>query len=293
MTALLLLSRAVGLVPWRWLRVPGALLGLLVGSILRIRRRQVEAAMRRAGLEGVPRTARRMYASLGTALFEFLWMIGRRASPVFAVRFTPRAEKALARPGVVIATAHTGNWDLVACATAQGHLPLTVITKRLRARSLDRVWQGERASRGIELLDGAGVFGRSIDSISRGRSVAVLIDQAPERRSAVIEAPFLGETARCDMTAALLAARTGAHLVLALGCRQPDGTYLVDAPLVLEPPPRATGAWSEQATRDLNAALDRFVRANPSQWLWLHRRWKALSDTALPAAQVVLSLGHE
>jgi Kdo2-lipid IVA lauroyltransferase/acyltransferase len=301
MLALALLSRAVGCLPWRWLRLPGALIGVLAGSLLRIRRRQVEEAMRRAGLEGVPATARQMYASLGTALFEFLWMVGRRASPVFAVRLTDRARIALARSherpagfpagrGLIIATAHTGNWDLVACAAAQGHMPLTVITKRLRVRWLDRLWQSERASRGIELLDGEGVFGRAIDSIARGRAVAMMIDQAPERTSAVTEAPFLGEKARCDMMAALLAARTGVNLVLALACRHADGMYVVDVPLVLEPPARATRAWAEQATRALNAELERFVRANPPQWLWLHRRWKPLSATALSAAQVVLSL---
>ena len=247
--------------------------------------------MRRAGLEGVPAAARRMYASLGTALFEFLWMAGRRASPVFAVRLTDRARAVLeSRRGIVIATAHTGNWDLVACAAAQGHLPLTVVTKRLRVGWLDRLWQTERAARGIELLDGEDVFGRATRSIARGRGVAVLIDQAPERSSAVTEARFLGEKARCDMMAALLAARTGATLILALGRRQADGVHLVDVPLVLDPPARATRAWAEQATRAANAELERFVRGDPSQWLWLHRRWKALSDTALPAGQVVLSL---
>jgi KDO2-lipid IV(A) lauroyltransferase len=289
MLPIALLSRAIGLLPWRWLKVPGALLGMLVGSILRIRRSHVEDSMRRAGFDGVPAVARRMYASLGTALFEFLWMIGRRASPAFAVRFTSRAERALARP-VVIATAHTANWDLVACGAAQGYLPLTVITKRLRARWLDRIWQSERASRGVELLDGDGVFGRALLSIRRGRSVAVLIDQAPERASAVVETPFLGEIARCDMMASLLAARAHLPLVLALGRRCPDGMYEVDVPVVWEPPDRVTRAWAEQATRAINLELEAFVRREPSQWLWLHRRWKTFGEAPLPSGQVVLSL---
>jgi KDO2-lipid IV(A) lauroyltransferase len=290
MFAVALLSRAIGLLPWRWLKVPGALLGTLVGSILRIRRRHVEDSMRRAGLDAVPAVARRMYASLGTALFEFLWMIGRRASPAFAVRFTSRAERALARPGVVIATAHTANWDLVACGAAQAYLPLTVITKRLRVRWLDRIWQGERASRGVELLDGDGVFGRALRSLQRGRSVAVLIDQAPDRASAVVDAPFLGKVAHCDMMASLLAARARTPLVLALGRRCPDGMYEVDVPATWEPPARVTRAWAEQATRAINVELEEFVRREPAQWLWLHRRWKGFGETPLPSGQVVLSL---
>jgi KDO2-lipid IV(A) lauroyltransferase len=290
MFAVALLSRAIGVLPWRWLRFPGALLGALLGSLFRVRRRHVEESMRRAGLPRVSAEARRMYASLGTALFEFLWMIGRRASPSFAVRFTNRAARALARPGVVIATAHTGNWDLIACGAAHGYLPLTVITKRLRVGWLDRVWQSERAARRVELLDGPGVFSRALDSIRRGRSVAVLVDQAPERGSAVIEASFLGEQARCDTMAALLAARARTTLVLALGRRLPDGMYEVDVPLVLVPPERATRGWAEQATRTLNAELEAFVLAQPAQWLWLHRRWKGFAEAPLPSGQVVLSL---
>jgi KDO2-lipid IV(A) lauroyltransferase len=290
MLAVALLSRAIGLLPWRWLRFPGAWLGALVGSLFRIRRHHVEHAMERAGIEDAPGFARRMYASLGIALFEFLWMIGRRSSPAFAVRLTGRAERALARAGAVIATAHTGNWDLVACTAARKDVPLTVVTKRLRVGWLDRIWQGERSSRGVELLDGEGVFGRALCSIRRGRSVAILIDQAPERTSAVVEAPFLGEVARCDMSAALLAARARTSLVLALGHRLSDGVYEVDVPLVLEPPARATRSWAEQATRLLNTELEAFVRAYPAQWLWLHRRWKGFGETPLPSGQVVLSL---
>ena len=47
---------------------------------------------------------------------------------------------------------------------------------------------------------------------------------------------FLGQRARCDMMPALLAARTGSPLALALGYRAADGTHRVEIPLVLEPP---------------------------------------------------------
>ena len=244
--------------------------------------------MRRAGLTGVPGLARAMYASLGTAVFEFLWLAGRGTPRASALVLGERARAVLAEHGraaprgtgtrgLVVATAHTGNWDFVACALSRDHLDLSVVTKRLSAPWLDRFWQERRASFGVELLHGAGVFGRAVEGVQRGRAVALLIDQVPERRSAVTEFSFLGQRARCDTTAALLAARTGAPLVLALGRRLPGGRHGVDVPLILHPPLRASRRWVEDATRALNLELERFVLEHPTQWLWMHRRWKGSS----------------
>ncbi len=245
--------------------------------------------MRRAGLTDVAARARAMYASLGTAIFEFLWLAGKGAPPTSALVIGERARAVLAEygrehqrgeraRGLVVATAHTGNWDFMACALARDHIELSVVTKRLSARSLDAFWQERRAALGVDLLHGAGVFGRAVHAVERGRAVAVLIDQAPERCSATTELSFLGQPAVCDTMPALLSARTGAPLVLALASRLPDGRHRVDVPLVLDPPSRPTRRWVDDATRTLNVALEGFVREYPSQWLWMHRRWKTRAE---------------
>lgn len=263
--------------------------------MLRIRRAHVENSLKKAGISRASEHARAMYASLGTAIFEFLWLARRRSPPPGTVEFTPAARDALARfgrnrrdgapaRGLVVATAHTGNWDFVACALAAEHVDLTVVTKRLSAPSLDAFWQKERAAFGVELIDGDGTFSCAARAVERGRAAALMVDQVPERRSAVIRAPFLGQMARCDTTAALLAARTGVPLVLAIGRRLPDGRHSVDVPMELVPPPRASRDWVLFATRRINAELERFVRQYPDQWLWMHRRWKTAADLGLEVA---------
>jgi len=251
--------------------------------------------MRRAHLVDVPALARAMYASLGTAVFEFLWIAGRRTVPGHAIAlsdgvraalrehgrlpapdrsaYTPRPPGGPTR-GLVIATAHTGNWDFVACALGREQIHLSVVTKRLSLSWLDRFWQDRRRSFGVELIHGEGAFARAIDAVDRGRAVGVMIDQVPERRSAVSYLDFLGAPARCDTMPALLAARTGAPLLLALGRRTREGRHAVDLRLRLDPPARPDRRWVEEATRALNAALEEFIREEPAQWLWLHRRWK-------------------
>src|SRR5437868_15206077 len=64
----------------------GALLGWLAGSVLRIRRAQVEAAMRAAGVDDAPAQARAMYRSLGVSLVEFLGLMFERSHPPLHAR---------------------------------------------------------------------------------------------------------------------------------------------------------------------------------------------------------------
>lgn len=271
------LAALVALMPWSAMRTLGGGLGWLVGSALRIRREHVRRSLVRAGIEAAPRTARGVYASLGTTVFELLWAAGRPpASSAALVRVEgwSEVERALAQGrGLVVATAHTGNWDLAACAVAS-RLSLTVVTKHLSWRSLDRFWQRLRARRGVDLLDAEGALRHARARLADGGAVAFLIDQAPGRANGIENGPFLGGTADHDATFALVAARCRAPVVLAFPRRRADGTHEVVVRGVLSPPGRPSRAWVRRTTLAAAASLDAFVREQPEQWLWLHRRWK-------------------
>jgi len=262
----------------------GGTLGWVVGSVLRIRRRHVDAALARAGLDRSGQTARDVYQSLGTTVFELLWAAGRpdsSSNSLVHVDAWHRVEAVRAAGrGIVVATAHTGNWDLSACAMAE-RLPLTVVTKHLSWRSLDRFWQRLRARRGVRLLDPEGALSHARAHLAEGRAVTFLIDQAPLRDRGVERSSFLGATAQHDAVFALLAARCRVPIVLAFPLRRPDGTHEVTIAGVLEPPERPSRQWAASATRAAAAALEQFVRDHPEQWLWLHRRWKQAPRTGL------------
>jgi len=250
----------------RWL---GAVAAFLVGDLLRVRRRHVVESMQRAGIADPEGTASAMYRSLGAALVELFLspFLERR------VRLDPRALSRARERGAVIATAHTGSFDLVGCAAAR-ELPLTVVTKRLSLGLLDGVWQRWRARRGVRLVAAGAAARAARQALGRGEAVAMLFDQAPERTRATVRAAFLGQVASVDLAPALLAARARVPLLVVLCHRTPIGDHVAELRLALEPPPRAARAWAEQAMREATTCLDAFVREHPAQWLWMHRRWK-------------------
>jgi KDO2-lipid IV(A) lauroyltransferase len=178
----------------------------------------------------------------------------------------------------VAATAHTANWDLVACEVAR-RLPLTVLTKRLSVGWLDRLWQRTRARRGIRLAEQGAALKAARRALRRGEVVAMMVDQAPERHRAVTSCPFLGQQAYVDLAPALMALRFRRPLVAAFPVRLAEGSYALHLAGVLRPPQRASRPWAEQAMAQVTRWLDEFVRDHPEQWLWMHRRWKGLPMT--------------
>ena len=268
------------------LRVLGALLGWLAGSVLRIRRRHVEESMRLAGIARPAVAARAMYASLGVSALEFLWMALRGRRALEGVRFDEasraRWDEARGRGrGVVVAASHTGNWDMAACAVARD-VELLVVTKHLTVRWLDRFWQSTRARLGVRLSDADGAIARSRAVLRRGGVVAMMIDQVPLSPRHASPVAFLGQTAATDRAPAALAASARVPLVVAAFRREARGDQVLHILDVLEAPARPSRAWVLDATRTATRSLDAFVRSYPSQWLWLHRRWKPMLRATSP-----------
>jgi Kdo2-lipid IVA lauroyltransferase/acyltransferase len=180
--------------------------------------------------------------------------------------------------GVVIAASHTGNWDLAACRMAEEG-ELLVVTKRLRIGWLDAFWQRTRGARGVRLVEAAGAMAKARAVLARGGAVAMMIDQVPGSARHAVITEFLGALAHVDRAPAALAAHAGAPLVVAAARREDEGHgHVLHALEVLAPPPRAGNAWIRDATVQATRALERFVRAFPHEWLWMHRRWKIPAD---------------
>ncbi|GAC1352236.1 MAG: hypothetical protein NVSMB1_13100 [Polyangiales bacterium] len=272
--------------PFAALRAFGVAIAFIAFDVWCIRRRHVIQALARAKLGDVS-VAREVYRSLGTGIFELLWLSGHPEADLAKmarIEGWSRFEEAhsLGR-GVIVATAHTGNWDLAACLCA-ARTKLTVVTKRLHAPAVDDIWQTTRSKRGIDLIaaPGGGVFKGLQARLAQGRSIALLVDQDPERRTSVLEAAFLGEVALLDMLPASLAARTRAPIVVAFARREralengkrPAVGHVVEVVDVIVPPADAGEAWITETTRCIAISLERFVRTHPSSWLWMHRRWK-------------------
>jgi len=176
--------------------------------------------------------------------------------------------------GFVIVTGHCGNWEWLNLALGAAGFPLTVAARevydprinetiiRLRAR-----FGGGTALRGREAAQ------RLVRALRNGGGIGLLIDQDIDAPGVFTE--FFGRPAWTPIGAAALAAKTGAWLIPAFAARQSDGTMTIRIEPAIAAPARDAGSAAEaRVTARLTNAIEGQIRREPSQWVWMHRRWR-------------------
>lgn len=223
------------------------------------------------------RIAREVFAHFGRKLIELLWFSGlpvdRQLALVEFVGAEHIEEARRAGKGVLLVTGHFGFWELHALAHGLRLGPMAVVARALDNPLLDRLLIELRSSTGNAVIDRKGGLRRIMRALNANQSVAVLIDQHILTADAV-KVDFLGRPAATTSAVAVLALRTGAAVIPAFSLPLNDGRYR----LIYEPPIPLPAGESPEAVRDLTQrctkVLEKYVRAHPERWLWMHRRWR-------------------
>jgi len=172
--------------------------------------------------------------------------------------------------GVLILTAHYGNWELLAAAHGLSGLPLSIVIRPLDHPLLDELAARFRRRSGAELIIKRQAVREVLQALRRQRMVGILLDQNATREEGVF-VPFFGVLASTSKGLAVLALRTGAPVVPVVLRRDLDGRHCVDVGAPIPPPPDRDVATY---TARFNQVLEATIRRAPEQWLWMHARWR-------------------
>jgi KDO2-lipid IV(A) lauroyltransferase len=198
--------------------------------------------------------------------------------------------------GFFFLTAHLGNWELITKVGVGLGLPLAIITRYLRNLFVNEVWVQIRRSYGLELLEEFGSGLQVVRAIRRGRAVGFMMDQHTGHPHGIL-ARFLGVECMCPKGLAVLATRLNAPIVPAYLLRRQDGTFdlyferVMDFSGLQERLSRGElKNGSEELQRyhieQCNERMEQWIRRDPEQYLWLHKRFKGvfLYEDPLPWA---------
>ena len=176
--------------------------------------------------------------------------------------------------GVIVMTAHVGNWEVGGVAIGLKGYKLTSVVKGVESGLYDRFLRKVREVHGHQTLRYQGAVKEARRRVTDGVSLAFVIDQ--HARVSRIWIPFFGAPVSWIKTPASLARRLKVPIIVGF-CRRIGPGFRFK--LVLHPPitPDPDLSPREDVGRmilEYVKYLESFIRENPEDYLWLHKRWR-------------------
>jgi KDO2-lipid IV(A) lauroyltransferase len=169
--------------------------------------------------------------------------------------------------------AHLGNWELPAVMAAAHGMPSAVLYRmpnnKAIAREITRIREPlmghlirSRAQAPLEMAA----------ALARGDHVGMLVDQ---RFSRGVDVTFFGRRCKANPSIARLARQFECPVVGMRVIRLPGHRFRICGEGPFDLPRDAAGRIDvQQSTQLITSVIERWVRENPDQWLWFHRRWR-------------------
>lgn len=227
------------------------------------------------------RIIRRCYVRMGTAAAEFVHL-PRMDAAYIAERIRIEGTEFLRRTrdetgmGPLAMTGHFGNWEVMSHAVGTTGEPVAIIVRPLADPVLDRFVTERRERAGNRVLRKADSAREVLREVRRKSLVGILIDQNVSARQGIPVDFFTKKAYTTDGIARLaLAARTRIHpaFIYRDPRRKFHHTVRFGPPIPMDPSaPREEEV--HRLMRRCNEELERAIREDPVQWLWLHRRWR-------------------
>ena len=179
--------------------------------------------------------------------------------------------------GVLLITAHCGNWELLALYASLHVTPINIVARRQDNEFFNRFIERTREKYGNRLIYKEGALRKILSALKKNEMVGILIDQSVIRAEGIV-VPFLGRNAYAMKTPALIARKSGTPAVPAFIRRTEKGHIIeVGAEVPLDTSADGETALLQDTVNFLRPVED-FVRKYPAEWLWMHRRWKRVKD---------------
>lgn len=174
--------------------------------------------------------------------------------------------------GVVVVSAHLGNWELGGVVVALSGYPFWVVALPHKEKKVNNFFNYQRESKGIKVIPLGKAARKSIDVLRDNGLLVLAADRDFAGNGAVMQ--FFGRPAIFPEGPAALSLKTGAVIVPAFMLRNPDETFT----LRIEKPIEFLSTGNkEQDMKELMKLyikiFEGYIRKYPDQWYMFKRFW--------------------
>ena len=179
--------------------------------------------------------------------------------------------------GVIVLSAHLGNWELGASALASHGYKFNVVVLWHPNAKLNDLYQRQRMARQLKPIAMGRAARESIAALRRNEIVALVGDRDFTGSRDTIE--FFGQPARLPFGPAKLALGTGAPILPIFLVRRPDDAFkfVMDEPIWAD----KTRDSVDQVMHHVATSLERVISQHSEQWFLFHDLWNVEEDRVL------------
>lgn len=278
----------------------GRSLGPLVGKILaKQRKRGIFHIMR--GLQCDEAEANRiitgLFQNLGQSLLEILYtpnLNKDNISKFVTLEHAERLDAALKEnKGVIVLTAHIGNWEWMGATLALHGYPTTTIVKKQPNDQVTRLLNENREMMGLEVFArGGNEMIIAARALKRKKILGFLADQDGGFHG--VPQVFLGKMSSTPKGPAMFARKFGSPIlpIFAIHDANHHHRVVIGETLYYQD----TGNAEEdiaRLTRQMAVITEDFIRQHPTEWLWFQHRWSTEPEDIIALQQKPEAQGRE
>ena len=176
--------------------------------------------------------------------------------------------------GLIMLTGHYGNWEILGYTMASLGFPTVAIARPLDNPYVSEFVFGVRERNGQRIIDKKGATTEVLEVLGNRGTVGIIADQNAGKKGLFVD--FFGRKASTYKSIALLAMQFEVPIAIGYARRINDRFQFECAcqdiiyPADWKDRPDAMKYITQRYTK----AIEDFVRKDPGQYLWVHRRWK-------------------
>ncbi|MBI4309905.1 MAG: lysophospholipid acyltransferase family protein [Candidatus Omnitrophica bacterium] len=184
--------------------------------------------------------------------------------------------------GVLAISAHFGDFPLMLLYLSQIGYPTSAIIRPSRDEVIEQDFQAARTRLGLKTIYSyprETCVRQSLKSLRGKELLIVLLDQNTGSKSGVF-VDFFGQKAGTATGPIIFAMRTGSPILPIFTVRDGEDSHkiIIEPHFYLEP--KATDEETIQYNvQKITNIIERYIRAYPKEWGWMHRRWKSKQQT--------------
>lgn len=179
-----------------------------------------------------------------------------------------------AAKGIVVLTAHLGNWELGGVVISLLGYPLWVVALAHKHKKVDIFFNAQRENKGLKVIPLGKAVKACLNLLKENKMVALVGDRDFTENGVLVN--FFGKDTYFPQGPAALSLKTGAIIVPGFMVRNPDDTFTlkIEKPISFN----ATGN-KERDLRDMTnlykKIFEDYIRRYPDQWYMFKRFWVA------------------